>query len=562
MISKDLGREKFYLFSLFCIAFGLRIMGVGFGLPFLYHADEPIVVNHALAYGLGDFNPHFFNIPPLISYLLFGCYGIYFLLGFLGGLFQSLQDFEYLFYFDPTSFYLIARIVFGVILGTATVFAVYRLAKRFWNLEVAMLSAFFLAVCFLHVRDSHYIYPDIPLVFVMVFGIYQILKLDSSCKKVKQHMVVGFFIGLAAAIKYNGVFLLLPYIWLLFRIFPFKHALKCLGIASAISLGSFILFNPFALIDGQFFIKEILEESRAHSGGVDMWHHMFYSMSGAVGIPLLLVSVCGVLRSFFVRNVRAEAVGIFILGYYAVLCLGGQPYDRYVLPMLPFMLLVAAEFFVWMKNRFFVSRIIFSILLILLIVPTLAKSLRSNEIMLAKDVRTVAKKWVEENIPSGSKIALGWSFYMPRLNFSEIELVNKKASLLRGEAHAGAKERKLDALLSQKLKPSYQLHFLVKDPFKERFLFETPAVAFNVEDLKRKGIEYVFLLGGVSEREDAFAKELLAYAEILARFSPFTVLAKGKEFDQQPLTGGPFKWSDLFSRERNGYPIKIYKLNE
>ena len=79
------------------LAFALRLWSVNFGLPYIYHADEPIVVHHALAYGTGDFNPHFFRIPPLVSYLLFICYGIYFLMGSALGFFQSIQDFEQLF---------------------------------------------------------------------------------------------------------------------------------------------------------------------------------------------------------------------------------------------------------------------------------------------------------------------------------------------------------------------------------------------------------------------------------------------------------------------------------
>ena len=67
--------EKYGLLLILAAAFLLRATGINFGLPYLYHQDEPIVVNHALAYGAGDFNPHFFKLPPLLSYLLFIVYG-------------------------------------------------------------------------------------------------------------------------------------------------------------------------------------------------------------------------------------------------------------------------------------------------------------------------------------------------------------------------------------------------------------------------------------------------------------------------------------------------------
>src|SRR3990167_3079505 len=106
------------------LAFFLRIWGLSFGLPELYHADEPIVVNHALAYGSGDLNPHFFKIPPLLSYALFLVYGAVYAAGAL--LFHwSKEDFAIAFFKDPSLFYLAGRLIFGAFVGSATVAGVY-----------------------------------------------------------------------------------------------------------------------------------------------------------------------------------------------------------------------------------------------------------------------------------------------------------------------------------------------------------------------------------------------------------------------------------------------------
>ncbi|MEI7751669.1 MAG: phospholipid carrier-dependent glycosyltransferase, partial [Candidatus Omnitrophota bacterium] len=173
-------RETALLFGILVLALFLRLWGVQFGLPFLYHADEPIVVNHALAFGMGDLNPHFFKIPPFTSYLLFVCYGIYCVAGWAAGLFHSVRDFEQLFYFDPSSFYLIARLVFGVILGTLSVYFLFRLVKRLGDIRTALWASFFLAVNFLHVRDSHYVYADIPLLLVLLLGFMVIFRVSEK----------------------------------------------------------------------------------------------------------------------------------------------------------------------------------------------------------------------------------------------------------------------------------------------------------------------------------------------------------------------------------------------
>ena len=191
----------------------LRVTALHFGLPDLYHADEPIVVNHALAYGTWDFNPHFFKIPPLLSYLLFGVCGISFLLGKIFGFFGTVQDFEYLFYRDPTTFYLLGRLVFGAFVGTISIYLLYRLIARYFSRPVAVASAFFLSVCFLHVRDSHYLYPDIPLVMIMVISFWPFLEIVHRGNTGRLHLISGLLIGMATAMKYNGGSLILPHLF-------------------------------------------------------------------------------------------------------------------------------------------------------------------------------------------------------------------------------------------------------------------------------------------------------------------------------------------------------------
>ena len=135
-------RDRFYLFLILALAFLVRLVGIRFGLPDLYHADEPIIVNHALAYGSGDLNPHFFKIPPLVSYVLFLVYGFYFILGRTIGWFANTNDFLELFLTNPSSFYLLARILFGVLLGTSSIYALYKLEERFFSVQKALISAF------------------------------------------------------------------------------------------------------------------------------------------------------------------------------------------------------------------------------------------------------------------------------------------------------------------------------------------------------------------------------------------------------------------------------------
>ena len=555
-------RETTLLFLILVLAFVARFWGAGFGLPYLYHADEPIVVNHALAYGTGDLNPHFFKIPPLISYLLFMCYGLYFTIGRVVGLFHYVRDFENLFYFDPSSFYLIARLIFGVCLGTATVYLLYRIVKRFWGNPAALWTSFFLAVNFLHVRDSHYIYTDILLVFVLLAGMAVILRTEPEESQTRLtslpwgHLFLGGLIGLATAVKYNGVFLAIPYLWMCLRNISWKKWPLCWFFAGVGASVTFGVLNPFAVLDHTFFLKEIIAQSTANSGGFSWLHHLTYSLAGGMGWPMLILALLGVFLSISGKDRRSQTLAVFVAGYYVVLCRFGQPFDRYVLPLIPFLLILASEVLLRLKAR---SRLIFWVLLPFVVLPSILKVVHWDRLMSKPDVRTVAKEWAETHLPGRSRIAMDGGFFMPRMAFIP-EQLEEKRTLAADGSQSKAKLRRLDALLTKPYQPSYELYFLNENSDGSGFLFSEPRIPFDLDILKKKGVQYVFLVDALHPDGDPFCAALRANADRIMTFSPYHDPDDGELRDGLVMTGGPFLWRDILPRERNGYPITIYRI--
>lgn len=569
MKTLPIDRDTCLLWGVLILAFLLRIGGIQFGLPSLYHADEPIVVNHALAYGVGDFNPHFFKIPPLISYLLFVCYGIYYIFGLGVGWFHSLQDFENLFYTDPTSFYIIARFVFGVFLGTLSIYLLYRMVQRFWEPRTALWAALFLAVNFLHARDCHYIYVDIPLLFVMLLALDLIFasgEINPTATKAVpsnyiswEHLWVGSIIGLAVSTKYNGIFLAIPYFWICVRRLPKEKLLSCWSSAGLAAVATVIVLNPYAVLDVKFFVKELTQQSGANVGGYGWGHHLSYSLLGAFEVPFFAFAVAGWLAGLFSKKIQAQALAIFVFGYYLVLLKWGQPYDRYVLPLVPPLCILTAVFLSNLQTKFPKGKFLFAGLMILFLVPSLIKIIRWDHLMLAKDTRTLAQQWIENNIPSGSRVALDGTFFMPRLAFSPRQLDEKKQFAGEG-AHAKARIRRLETLRSATHRPFYELYFLSKNFDREGFLFAKPIIPYDIRVLAEKKIEYVVMTHGMQSGGDSvFQRKLLQWGKIAADFSPFCDVSSNHDRDALSLTGGPFLWNDIAARERNGYPIQIYR---
>jgi len=83
------------------------------GLPFLYDPDESVfVVRAGSILANRDLNPHFFGHPgtPTI-YLLSALYAVIYLIGSIFGEFHGAESFRFVYYQDPTLFYLSGRIL-------------------------------------------------------------------------------------------------------------------------------------------------------------------------------------------------------------------------------------------------------------------------------------------------------------------------------------------------------------------------------------------------------------------------------------------------------------------
>ncbi|HNV86467.1 MAG TPA: glycosyltransferase family 39 protein [Candidatus Omnitrophota bacterium] len=549
------------LFLILIAAFALRVWGISFGLPDLYHADEPIVVNHALAYGTGDLNPHFFKIPPLASYFLFGCFGCYYLIARLTGAIHGVGDFENLFLSDPSSFYFIGRLVLGAFLGVLTVYVFYRFLKKSFSIRHALLGALFLGVNFLHVRDSHYIYADIPLLLAMTAAFFPILNVLER-GRLRDYALFGVWLGVCVAVKYNGVFVFVPFLAAHFLRERFRFSSffsPAVFATGAISIAVFFLLNPFAFLDWGHFFNELFKQSGAE-GFTGFLHHLTYSLTGALGLPLLILGFAGTAVSAFRRDPKRLIFISFLLAYYGVIVFFGQPYDRYVLPMIPFFIFFAADVLLELKSLFRLNGLVFGFLVGIAAAFPLAKSVLCDRLMAEPDVRTVSKEWVESHLAPGTRIALDVPFFMPRLKLSIGQLQKKRGLALQNGSSAQVRRvERMIALAGRDEGPRYELYYL-GDPNRESFFFTSGKVPYDVRDLRDRGIEYVLIARISPDFHPAFYGSLAQSATLAARFSPYEDASRLWPVDRQPLTGAPFLMKDLLSRRRNGQIIEIYRL--
>src|SRR5215831_1418252 len=137
------------LSAILVLALSVRLVGITWGLPYVFNPDEARIVNHALAFGTGDLNPHDFIYPSLYMYILFFVYGMSYVFGWLAGVFSSTDDFVRLFFNDATLFYLPGRLI-AALSGVISVAMVYLLGRRAYNARVGLIAAAFLTFSVQH----------------------------------------------------------------------------------------------------------------------------------------------------------------------------------------------------------------------------------------------------------------------------------------------------------------------------------------------------------------------------------------------------------------------------
>lgn len=555
----------------------LRLYGIPFGLPYLYHQDEPVTVGVALKFGTGELNPHYFHHPHLLHYILFVLYGCVFLGGYVLHIFHSVSEFRSLFFHDPSLFYLSGR-VFCAILGATTLLATYGYGKRLSGHLVGILSSLFLATSFLHVRHSHYVRHDIPVTLMVLISSLFILKILEYGRK-KDYLWAGFLLGLTLVTNWNGAIVLTSLATaVLLRREALKKSLFNLFLSGGASLVAAFVGSPFLFLDPNNNFKELffhfsLTQNSAPSGpfvtkiAPTAWgRYLFHYLRIGMGWPLELLALAGILW-FLIRHQKKDLVFLsFPILYF---CFIGKFRNsiraEYILPILPFLYISAAGVVVrcadYLRGK---ARAVFLGLFTctLISLPTI-HSMRHDYLITQKDTRTLAKEWVEQNIPPRTKIAMEKYIRLRAWVPPILETNEENLELLKVVRRQNPSKGKMREGLSLAKNPSPRYTLIELTP-STHFIDEFES-DYNIDELLKKKVEYVILSSFIRDFHAAaldpprerFYKELSEKGELVKRFSPFKNGVPEVRQDHAPHT----PLNGLWELERPGPVIEIYRLN-
>ncbi|MBI3396884.1 glycosyltransferase family 39 protein, partial [Candidatus Woesebacteria bacterium] len=408
-----------YLFLIILILLGallVRLWGIGFGLPQIQIIDESGNVYFAFYTAANGLRPLRYFYGPLIPYILVLEYGVYFVLGKLAGFFSTPTNFFISYLSNPTPFLIIGRVTMAIA-GVISVWLMWRIGTKFFSKRVGLISAFFLAFTFLHVRESHYIKEDVLAGLFVLATFYECLVILKN-RSLKHYVLSGIFFALALAAKYPAG-LILPVVLIAhFIAVRRKLGLKELLIFAISSALTFFITNPYFAIEfKESLIKTIVESGinrivypeYLQGKPVWLWFASVHIPQG-IGIPLFIASAVGFLLIIVKAKTKKEYVLIPIMPFlfFTTIDLWSKyHFARYSVMILPFFALSAAILLDKTGERIKdkQKRTLFLLFASLfLIAQSFLRVLKFDRIITSPDTRAISAKWVESNIPQGAKI--------------------------------------------------------------------------------------------------------------------------------------------------------------
>ena len=429
--------ERLLLRALVAFALAVRLWGLKFGLPVVYaRPDELLLIGVVVEFFRGDPNPHFFEYPTLYLYVLAGVYCLFYARWMLAGWVRNSAAFAASFKVSFVPFFLAARAT-AAVLGSATVALVHAIAKPLFGMTAGLLAALFMAVAFLHVRDSHYATTDVPMVFFVAAAMLAIVRVHCY-RRGSDARLAGVLAGCAMGVKYNAVILVLPmaivealHAWPLRRDWRRMLRETHLFTMAMCCVLMFLAGSPYLLLDSAKALQDLRSLQASTSAGMTPpellgrgWtYHLPHSLWFGVGWPMLVSALAGVGWMAVRRPASALVLGSFPVAYYIVAGAGYNVFVRYMLPVVPF-LCIFAGYFVASAAGSIASvlrlrpAVVAAVLGLAVAVPPAIDVIQFDRLLTREDSRIITGRWLMENVPAGASMFVSGNRYgHPAMDF-------------------------------------------------------------------------------------------------------------------------------------------------
>lgn len=390
----------------------LRFYNLNWDIGLSFHPDERnIAAAVSRLHFFNQLNPQFF------------AYG-----GFLLYVYRATGEFLYYFTGDPSwilsweKINIIGRF-FSAVFSTLTIPTIYILTKRLFNkIDVALFASSIAAFTVSFIQIAHYGVTESLLAYLAVLlcllSVYLIEK-----PRFKSYTLCGIIYGVAIATKISGLPLILfPFTAYLivvlkkpysFRSF-FRNSLLFLAFLVVGSL-VFVIFSSYIFSSWDKFLESMRYESGVATGRftvpytlqfTDTTPYLFQikNLFWQLG-PIAFFSIIGfALLPSILTHKNAGKLGLFLLFptvYFAYLGSWHTKFIRFMIPILPFLIIAASFMLVSLRSKW---KVLGNMWVTLFFALTVLWAFAFFSIYTREQTRIVASKWIYQHIPAGSKI--------------------------------------------------------------------------------------------------------------------------------------------------------------
>lgn len=486
------------LIAIILLAVFFRLYGINWDQGYHMHPDERMITMVAEKIRL----PSKLTLTTLLSpnsplnpkFFAYGSFPIY-LLKFSGRLFSFFNK-EFAVY---SSINLIGRGI-SAFADTLAILIIYLIGRRVWTRKVGLLAALFYTLSVFPIQAAHFYAVDTLLNLFILLTLHRLLIFYDK-PSLKNAVLSGVFFGLSLATKISATVLItaigtaltidlilifikrvrqvriVPKIhrefidligWILssFRspkrqkLITILRSVVIFGLVIVVVAGlTFIIFEPYALIDFETFWKQTLEQHQMtksaytfpytlqYVGTTPYLYHLKNLVLWGMGIPLgilsfvatfwLLIRLAREVPRPGKENQEAKTLilTLFFIVYFLVVGRFAIKFMRYALPLYGMLCLFSGYFINNLskqgKNVSKTGNKIF----IVVVFSSLAWSLSFIKIYSRPQTRISATEWFITNVPSGSKIAVEhWDDRVPMLGnyqFLEMPMYDPDSSTLK-----------------------------------------------------------------------------------------------------------------------------------
>lgn len=412
---------------------GMVILGLFLGfwglrknLPYIEEADENIFVVRAVRMAAnGDLNPEWFGHPGSTTfYPLMAIFHTWYAVtengSFLSANTGLQQDFDQ----NMADYYLLGRIL-SVIYGAVSLVVTYLLGKRLFGQRIGLI-----ATCLLLTNAVYWYYAQIVRTDTssLFWGVLSLWLLDRAYTNpsARNYLFAGLSIGLSIASRYFMVTLMVVLFWLWtanFRHADGRQGRKRLVVNGLLALlavaAAFALTTPYFFLDHTTALANLLKENRSEHLGADgllPWGNLWWYITVAIPANItwlqVLLAFNGMILVLAARKLRQVVLVIYCVLFLIVISIPALHWSRWVAQLLPVFGLFSALTLQklasaisrkrdWPDTQ---TRLVLITLVAVVSIGPFYQTMLHNVRQSNPSTRVLARLWMVENLPPGSKI--------------------------------------------------------------------------------------------------------------------------------------------------------------